>query len=186
MSLQQLRGMEGVRVRESYAKASQDSGVPWHGRSYDRTDWNKADAVNRALSTANVCLYGVCHSAIITAGYSPALGFIHSGNQQSFVYDIADLYKADVSIPAAFKTTALKPDKLETEVRRICRDIFYRYKLLNRIIPDIEELFDFGEGKISDVKVNARKSILDDGDEPSDESPLGYWEPEKNNVEGEE
>ncbi|MBN2054913.1 CRISPR-associated endonuclease Cas1, partial [bacterium] len=36
LTLQQIRGMEGVRVREAYASASRDTGVPWSGRSYSR------------------------------------------------------------------------------------------------------------------------------------------------------
>src|SRR5579872_310577 len=102
LTLEQIRGREGVRVREAYARASRESGVEWQGRSYHRNEWKSTDAVNRALSTANSCLYGVCHAAIISAGYSPALGFIHTGKMLSFVYDVADLYKADVTIPLAF------------------------------------------------------------------------------------
>ena len=179
MTLQQLRGMEGVRVRDSYAKASRETGVEWHGRQYDRSGWNKSDDINRALSTANACLYGICHSAIIAAGYSPALGFIHSGKQLSFVYDIADLYKADITIPAAFTAVQQSSPKLETTVRQACRDMFHRTRLLSRIIPDIAELFDYGEGKISDVKSHHTEEDQDNWDEHGDPSkPLDYWEPE--------
>jgi CRISPR-associated protein Cas1 len=101
MTLRQIRGREGIRVRESYARASRATGVPWHGRSYVSTNWAAADPVNRALSCANSCLYGICHAAIVSMGYSPALGFIHTGKMLSFVYDIADLYKADLTIPLA-------------------------------------------------------------------------------------
>src|SRR5579875_2210455 len=93
LSLQQIRGREGIRVREAYARASRATGVPWKGRSYQRDQWGSTDPINRALSAANSCLYGVCHAAIVSAGFSPALGFIHTGKMLSFVYDIADLYK---------------------------------------------------------------------------------------------
>jgi len=137
LTVQQLRGMEGIRVREAYAKASRETGVPWHGRSYDRSDWRAADPVNRALSAANSCLYGLCHAAILSAGYSPALGFIHTGKQLSFVYDIADLYKVGVTIPVAFQAAGQGDQELERTVRLRCRDVFRETKLVQRVIPDI-------------------------------------------------
>src|SRR5690554_5875285 len=106
LTLQQLRGREGSRVREAYARASEASGVPWTGRSYDRNNWSNADPVNKALSVANSCLYGICHAAIVSLGYSPGLGFIHTGKLLSFVYDIADLYKVEITIPTAFHAAA--------------------------------------------------------------------------------
>jgi len=78
LTLRQFRGMEGVRVREAYARASGETGVAWSGRSYRRDNWSNADPVNRALSAANSCLYGICHVAVVSAGFSPALGFIHT------------------------------------------------------------------------------------------------------------
>ncbi len=120
LSVEQLRGMEGSRVRTAYAKASTESGVPWTGRSYDRANWGAGDPVNRALSAANSCLYGLCHAAILSAGYSPALGFIHTGKQLSFVYDIADLYKVDLTVPLAFTMAAQPPNDIERGVRLAC------------------------------------------------------------------
>jgi CRISPR-associated protein Cas1 len=138
LTLQQIRGKEGIRVRESYARASRETGVVWQGRSYKRSAWGEADPVNRALSAANSCLYGVCHAAIVSAGYSPALGFIHTGKMLSFVYDVADLYKADVSVPAAFRATAEGDTDLESRVRRGLRDHFREQRLLARIVGDID------------------------------------------------
>ncbi|MCR4424952.1 MAG: type I-E CRISPR-associated endonuclease Cas1e [Firmicutes bacterium] len=145
ITLQQLRGREGVRVREAYAQASRETGVPWTGRSYDRTKWSDADPVNRALSAANSCLYGLCHAAIVSLGYSPALGFIHTGRQLSFVYDIADLYKVGTTIPAAFAAVASGEMPVETTVRKMCRDNFVRMRLLARIVEDLESLFGHDE-----------------------------------------
>src|SRR5207249_109763 len=102
LTLQQLRGKEGIRVRDAYQRASRETDVPWTGRSYNRGSWSAADPVNRALSSATSCLYGVCHAAIVSAGYSPAIGFIHTGKMLSFVYDVADLYKPEIAIPIAF------------------------------------------------------------------------------------
>lgn len=140
LDLRQIRGLEGVRVRTAYARASRDSGVEWTGRSYKRDRWGGADPVNRALSTANSCLYGICHAAIVAAGFSPALGFIHTGKMLSFVYDIADLYKTDVSVPVAFTEATAGEAGLETRVRHKLRDVFREVRLLERIVPDIEDV----------------------------------------------
>jgi len=140
LSLEQIRGLEGVRVREAYARASREYGVPWNGRRYDRANWGAADPINRALSTANACLNGLCHAAIVSAGYSPALGFIHTGKQLSFVYDIADLYKVEVTVPLAFRVVAESKEHLESRVRHACRDAFREHRLLERILPDIDQV----------------------------------------------
>lgn len=141
-SLQQLRGMEGARVKHMYDAASKEYGVPWTGRNYNRGDWADADPINRALSAANALLNGICHAAIISGGYSPALGFIHTGRQLSFVYDIADLYKADVSIPAAFGTIAESENNVESRARRKCRELIKDTHLLEKILPDIDSLLE--------------------------------------------
>lgn len=140
LSLPQIRGLEGVRIREAYAKASRTYGIEWHGRYYDLRRWASGDPVNRALSAANALLNGLCHTAIVSGGYSPALGFIHTGKQLSFVYDIADLYKVDVSIPVAFSAAAESTDHLEPRVRQGCREAFREHRLLRRILPDIDWL----------------------------------------------
>ena len=140
LSLPQLRGMEGARMRETYARASRAFGVAWNGRNYDMQNWSAGDPVNRALSAANALLNGICHAAIVSGGYSTGLGFIHTGRQLSFVYDIADLYKAELTIPLAFETTAEGTLSLEGRVRAACREKFRQVKLLERILPDIDRL----------------------------------------------
>jgi CRISPR-associated protein Cas1 len=140
LTLPQVRGLEGVRVREAYARAARQHGIAWHGRRYDRSEWGRSDPVNRALSAANALLNGLCHAAIVSGGYSPALGFIHTGKQLSFVYDIADLYKVDVTIPLAFRAVAESPAYPEKEVRRLCRERFREVRLLDRVVPDIDLL----------------------------------------------
>jgi len=142
LTLQQIRGMEGIRVREAYAVASKATGVAWSGRNYKRGNWAAADPVNRALSAGNACLYGLVQAALLSAGYSPALGFIHTGKQLSFVYDIADLYKADLVIPTAFEMAAWQSASVEQQVRIACRRKFQEARLMQRILPDIADLFD--------------------------------------------
>lgn len=141
LSLQQIRGLEGVRVREAYANASKSSRVPWRGRQYQRDNWNASDPINRAISSGNACLYGVSHAAIVSAGYSPALGFIHVGKQLSFVYDVADIYKVDTVIPMAFETVAELSNNLERTMRSKLRQRFKDARLLERIVDDINSLF---------------------------------------------
>ncbi len=169
LTLQQIRGKEGIRVRESYARASRETQVEWHGRSYQRANWDYSDPINRALSAANSCLYGVCHAAVVSAGYSPALGFIHTGKILSFVYDIADLYKADLTIPAAFQAVADGGAGIEGRVRRKCRDIFQHERLLARIVDDVGHTLDVeGEERVSPPA----------GDFDADAAlPGGLWDP---------
>ena len=141
MEIQQVRGREGARMRETYRALAEIHGLEWTGRAYLRNSWNAADLPNRALSAANSCLYGICHAAIVSAGYSPALGFVHVGKQLSFVYDVADLYKTELTIPTAFRCVAEGAMGLESRVRRSLRDSFTEHRLLTRIVDDLEQLF---------------------------------------------
>jgi CRISPR-associated protein Cas1 len=144
-SIDQLRGIEGVRVRTAYQRLARRYGVKWHGRRYDPKDWEKGDRANQCLSAATACLYGVTEAAVLAAGYAPAIGFIHSGKSLSFVYDIADLVKFETVVPLAFKIAAKSSAQPDREVRTACRDIFRSSKLLKRLIPLIEEVLAAGE-----------------------------------------
>lgn len=145
-SVEQLRGIEGARVRRSYQLLARQFGVQWSGRNYDAEDWDSADLANRCLSAATACLYGVTEAAVLAAGYAPAVGFIHTGKPLSFVYDIADIYKFETVVPVAFQVAASDPvGNPERAVRLGCRDVFRRTKLLDRIIPDIETILAAGE-----------------------------------------
>lgn len=169
LTLEQVRGKEGVRVRTAYSQASQASGIPWKGRNYDRGSWASADPVNQALSTANACLYGVCHAAIVALGFSPALGFIHTGKQLSFVYDIADLYKVDLTIPLAFRAVQLGGTaNLSASVRRMCRDAFFQHRLLARIVPDIQLCLGLRPEPVQVFRV---------GPDPESADGLSLWDP---------
>lgn len=140
MTMQQLRGREGARVRAVYRQASKKTGVLWNGREYDPNDFNASDPVNMALSAAHACLYGVAHSVITALGCAPGLGFIHTGHERSFVYDIADLYKAEISIPIAFEVAAKKPENIGAVTRRAVRDSISDGRILERMVKDIREL----------------------------------------------
>ena len=143
-SVEQLRGIEGARVRSIYKLLAQQHGVTWYARNYDRHKWDAADIPNRCLSAATACLYGITEAAVLAAGYAPAVGFIHTGKPLSFVYDSADLYKFDTVVPLAFRIAAKSPAEPEREVRLACRDLFRSDKLLARIIPLIEEVLAAG------------------------------------------
>ncbi len=143
-SVEQLRGIEGARVRKTYELLAKRYGVKWKGRRYDPKDWEAGDVANRCISAATACLYGITEAAILAAGYAPAVGFIHTGKPLSFVYDIADIYKFDRIVPEAFKIAASNPPNPDKAVRLACRDIFRETKLLQKIIPGIEEVLAAG------------------------------------------
>lgn len=124
LTMQQLRGREGARIRSVYRKCSKEYGVPWSGREYNPQDFEGSTPVNKALSAGHVCLYGAAHSVIVAMGCSPALGFVHTGHERSFVYDIADLYKAEVTIPIAFQLAAEGHDDIAAEARRRAETAF--------------------------------------------------------------
>ena len=140
MTMQQLRGREGARVRKVYRKMSQKPGVRWEGRQYDPDNFSGSDPINMALSSAHTCLYGVAHSVIVALGCSPGLGFVHTGHERSFVYDIADLYKAEITIPVAFEVTAQMHEDIGSATRRAVRDAISDGRILERTARDIRSL----------------------------------------------
>lgn len=144
-SVDQLRGIEGARVRRMYELLAERHGVRWNRRAYDRGDWDAADVPNRCLSAATSCLHGLAEAAILAAGYAPAIGFLHVGRPLSFVYDVADLFKFETVVPVAFevagKAAKGKLDEpADRAVRRACRDAFRKTDLLATIIPSIEDV----------------------------------------------
>ena len=158
LTMQQLRGREGSRMRRVYREASKATGVPWSGRSYQPDDFFAGDAVNQALSAAHACLYGLAHAVIAALGCSPGLGFVHVGHDSSFVYDLADLYKAEVTIPIAFEVAAQNPEDLPAVVRRTVRNALVEHHILERMVHDIRWLF------------------LEDGEAPPAEEAVYLWD----------
>lgn len=149
-SVDQLRGIEGVRVREIYRGLARQFGVEWRRRDYDPGNFDASDIPNRCLSAATSCLYGVTEAAVLAAGYAPAIGFLHTGKPLSFVYDIADLFKFETVVPEAFRVAGAhvkgkldKPPEMAT--RHACRDAFRRANILQRLIPAIEDVLLAGD-----------------------------------------
>lgn len=155
LTLEQIRGKEGVRVRDTYQRLAKEYGVTWNGRRYDRGSWEEADPINRALSAANAALYAIVLAGLHSLGYSPALGFIHTGKQLSFVYDIADLVKTATSIPAAFEAAASGSDKVESRARRILRDRCCHERLQDQLTKLVPALFQATDA-------DADRSVADD------------------------
>lgn len=147
LTMQQLRGREGSRIRKVYRNCSKKFNVKWEKRDYKVDDFEDSDAVNQALSALNVSLYGVCHSVIVALGMSPGLGFVHTGHDKSFVYDIADLYKAEITIPLAFELASKykEGDDIGKLARLSLRDRMVDGKLMQKIVEDLQILMDISE-----------------------------------------
>ncbi len=172
-SVEQLRGIEGARVRKLYQLLAKQYKVKWVRRNYDHTNWGSGDIPNRCLSSATACLYGICEAAILAAGYAPAVGFIHTGKPQSFVYDIADIFKFDTVVPAAFKIAAKKPYNPEQQVRLACRDSFRQGRVLKRIIPMINEVLAAGEQKLPEHPQESVASAIPNKEQVGDAGHRG-------------
>ncbi|ATU19687.1 type I-E CRISPR-associated endonuclease Cas1 [Bifidobacterium choerinum] len=181
LTMQQLRGHEGARVRKVYRALSRETGVAWDKRTYDPNDYDAGNEINKALSAAHTCLYAVAHAAIVSLGCSPGLGFVHVGHERSFVYDVADLYKAESSIPVAFHVAADEPEDIGSAVRRAMRDAMYDLSILERMTKDIRGLLNLGnedsrdereddhvglwDEKVKEVAAGKAYGIVDDEDE---------------------
>ncbi|MFJ7305305.1 type I-E CRISPR-associated endonuclease Cas1e [Streptomyces sp. NPDC099088] len=154
LTMQQLRGREGTRIRKFYRTQADRTGVTWNGRVYKAGDaFAAGDDLNRLLSAANAALYGICHAVIIGLGASPGLGFVHTGKATSFVMDIADLYKAEYTIPLAFDLAAQGLTE-ERNARLGLRDLIARDKLLNRIVTDVKTLLTPADTDFEDTEAN--------------------------------
>ena len=147
LTMQQLRGREGARVRKAYRMQSEKFKVPWDKRNYRPDDFEGGTVVNQALFVANVALYGLVYSIVVALGVSPGLGFVHTGHDLSFIYDIADLYKAELTIPLAFEIAAnyTEDDDIGKVARLKTRDSFVDGKLMARIVTDIQYLFEIDD-----------------------------------------
>ncbi|CAB0580670.1 type I-E CRISPR-associated endonuclease Cas1 [Corynebacterium diphtheriae] len=145
LSLAQLRGREGARMKKIYAAEAQRTGVMWTRRNYDPQDFESGDPINRALTEGSAALYGIAHAVIVGLGFIPSLGIVHTGTDRAFVYDIADLYKAEISIPAAFEAVAAIPSGDDLNVRARIRDKVVSTRLMQRMVHDLQDLMEIPE-----------------------------------------
>lgn len=154
LSLKELRGIEGINVKEVYKFYAKVYKVKWSGRNSKVKDIDRDDFINFAITILNQSLYAICHGIILSLGFSPAIGFIHTGNMESFVFDISDFYKENIIIPMAFR---LHSSFTSENIERICRKEF-RKEIVNKrlvtvITRDVLNLFNENEKDI-DYSVN--------------------------------
>jgi CRISPR-associated protein Cas1 len=126
--------MEGARVRALYATIAEREGVSWIGRNAK----DAGDPINQTISIANAALYGLVEAVVLALGFSPAIGFVHSGGNRSFVYDVADCVKFSTVTPLAMRIAKESADDLEGRTRRACRDLFRSMRMAERIVSAIE------------------------------------------------
>jgi len=159
-SVDQLRGIEGARVRKTYQLLAKQYNIEWKGRRYDPKDWESGDIANKCISAATSCLYGITEAAILAAGYAPAIGYLHTGKPLSFVYDIADIIKFDTVVPAAFRIAAKNPQRPDRDVRLACRELFRTNKTLKRLIPLIEDILAAGDITPPEAYIDAQPPAI--------------------------
>ncbi|GHI41125.1 type I-E CRISPR-associated endonuclease Cas1e [Streptomyces violascens] len=149
----ELLGREGRRVKDCYRAQAERTGIPWKGRRYTPGDFASGDTVNQAVTAAAQAMYGVAHAVVTALGCSPALGFVHSGHELSFVLDIADLYKTEIGIPIAFDAAAESSEDVGARTRRSLRDRIHELALMDRVVDDIKGLLlpdnDTGTGALT-------------------------------------
>jgi CRISPR-associated protein Cas1 len=178
LTMQQLRGKEGARVRRCYRQHADRTGITWNERSYNPDDFTAGDPINQALSAAHACLYGVVHAVIVAVGASPGLGFIHTGHEKSFVYDIADLYKAEITIPVAFDIAAGNSTDIGADTRRAIRNHIHDGSILERCARDIRGLLltPTTTGAINEewLEADAAKDVVRIWDETGVELASGH------------
>lgn len=137
LTIRQMLGQEGSRVKRAYREHADRTGIPWTGRSYEMGNWSSNDPVNQALSAGNAALYGAVHSAIVAVGCAPGLVIIHTGTDRALVYDIADQFKADTTIPAAFDAVAAGAPEPGRAARHFVRDRIFTRRILDRAVDSL-------------------------------------------------
>lgn len=145
-TIEMLRGMEGARLRRLYELTAQRYGVPWQGRRYDRANPNATDLPNQAINHAASAVEAAAAIAVAATATIPQLGFVHEDSGQSFVLDVADLVRHDVTLPIAFAATKhcmkSKGDNLERTVRTNASEVFNRQQVVAGLIDHIKALLD--------------------------------------------
>jgi CRISPR-associated protein Cas1 len=133
-----LRGIEGARMKETYRLAAQRAGIRWDGRRYDRGAPGAADLPNQALNHAASAVEAAAAIAVTATATIPQLGFIHEDSGQSFVLDIADLFRDSVTVPCAFKA-AKEAERGRESVERLTRRETGRALAAQGVIPGMIE-----------------------------------------------
>lgn len=143
-----LRGREGAHIKQSYQLAADRFGISWHGRRYDRANPDAGDLANQAINHAAAAMTAAASIAVASVAAIPQLGFVHEDSGQSFVLDIADLYRHDVMLEIAFGATK-EAEKTQAPVERLVRrraaDVFHRQSVIASMIDRIKTLVGVSE-----------------------------------------
>jgi CRISPR-associated protein Cas1 len=139
-----LRGIEGGRMKKTYQLLANEYGIPWKGRRYNRQSPDGADIPNQAINHAATFVEAAADVAVAAVGALPPLGFIHEDSSNAFTLDIADLYRAEFTLPLAFsvaKKAIEDPELLlERALRREAASQFRKQKLISKMIDRIKDL----------------------------------------------
>lgn len=167
-----LRGREGARLKRLYELTARRFGVPWHGRRYDRANPNATDIANQAINHAASAVEGAAAIAVASTGTIPQIGFVHEDSGQSFVLDVADLVRHDVTLPIAFGAAKQvlqgREQNLERHVRRRAAEMFNREQTVARLIDHIKDLLD---APVAGDVAGSAPATRTEGDEPRDAGP---------------
>lgn len=137
-NIKEMMGMEGYRVKNLYQEKAEQYKVGWKGRQFTPGKFELGDVTNQVLTSVNAALYGILCSAVHSMGYSPHIGFVHSGSPLPFVYDIADLYKEELCIDLAFSLTRELAGRYDKHiVSAAFRERVIRMNLLAKVGDDI-------------------------------------------------
>ena len=147
-SVDQLRGIEGARVKRLYEVLARQYGVKWKGRRYDPGQWQAADLPNRCLSQGDRVPLRSGRSCCSRCRVRP--GHRISAHRQGSVIclrcgrcvQIRNCRPDCISGGGTGANGGKQPAAGDPvgEVRRGCRDSFRKTGLLNRLIPGIEEM----------------------------------------------
>lgn len=158
-TLEEMRGYEGKQVQLLYKQLSVKYGIDWQYRDYGHNRFDELDIINRFITMGNQVLYAVCAQIINSVGYSTAIGFIHTGKMQQFVYDIADLYKERTQIEVAFSTGYKyckqdgEKDKHDKEYLEALYNKLDTIKFMSTVVNDINSLFIENSRQITEFDV---------------------------------
>lgn len=162
MTLEQLRGFEGKKMKEIYQYWADEYEIPWSGRKYNKDNFNSSDLTNKYLTALNHILYAITEAIILIMGFSPTIGFIHTGHISSFVFDISDLFKEEITVPLAFKLSKELGYFDRHKMIKAYRDLITEKKVIKRMVNVLEDLFD--ETETIDVELNIWNSINENED----------------------
>ena len=131
-----LRGVEGYRVKGVYSQMA----TKYKVKNFRRVTQGAEDDINVCLNIANSILYGVALNVAMSMSLNPALGIIHEGTNGAFLYDLADAFKVNISIPAAFEASSHKEPVVA--VRRLVREKMYGDGVLDKMFRLAQAILD--------------------------------------------